>query len=183
MRAFLPRLVLCLGLALPLAGAPMLRADASFEMDLGPQPPPPPPPAPPATPGQDLQTPNYPSPGDGADWIEGHWEWQNGQWVWWPGYWDYPPDPTVVWIYGATVFIDGHYVYQRGHWGRGGNQPGPGRGGQIYPRDGAPSRQTGNSAAPSTDTPGRGQPNGPGPGGGVGGGGGIPPRTGGVQTR
>ncbi len=55
------------------------------------------------------------SPGPGFLWIGGVWAW-HGHWVWERGHWGRPPHPGAVWVAHRYEYRNGVHVFIRGGW-------------------------------------------------------------------
>jgi hypothetical protein len=57
-----------------------------------------------------------PPPGRGFVWIGGYHNYVDGHYVWVPGYWGRPPYPGARWMAHRWVHRRGGYVLVQGHW-------------------------------------------------------------------
>jgi hypothetical protein len=59
-----------------------------------------------------------PAPAPGYIFVEGYWHWDGHHYMWRHGRWARPPHGGAVWIGPNYERYDGHWRYERGHWGR-----------------------------------------------------------------
>jgi hypothetical protein len=90
------------GLALLIAGAPILAAHVGVSVAL----------RPPAPVVETIPPPSVP----GRVWTPGYWSWNGVDYVWVPGQYVVAPFPGAVWIGGRWVPRNHHWTWVDGRW-------------------------------------------------------------------